>query len=346
VKTKSKQNCKMPLISFTENGLYCAAGNFYIDPWKPVNKAIITHAHSDHARTGANHYLCHQQCKPLLQLRLGDNNYQALAWGEEILMDGVTVSLHPAGHIIGSSQVRVSYKGEVWVFSGDYKTASDGISGDFEPVPCHNFITESTFGLPIYQWKKQAQIYEEIRRFAAQNQGDGINSVFLAYSLGKAQRMIDCLWPVAQKIYAHGAVANTQDTLIQNGLPLPPVIRITPDTPKKELQGAIIIAPPSAEGSPWMKKLQPYRLAICSGWMQVRGNARRRNADMGFAVSDHADFAGLVTAVKATGAATVYVTHGFQSSFSRYLNEAGTSSYEVKTAYGNDEETEPEIEVL
>ena len=331
-------NLNMPLIEFTEEGLYCRQGNFYIDPWKPVDYAVITHAHSDHARWGNKAYLCHKFTQPILELRLGPNTYQSLDWYETVLMNGVSISFFPAGHIIGSAQVRVEYKGEVWVISGDYKTEDDGISTAFEPVKCNVFITESTFGLPIYQWKKQAVIFDEMKTWIAKNKEAEKTSVFIAYSLGKAQRILKPLAETGLPIYAHGAVYNVQQALINSGWDLPTVKRITPETTKEELKGCIVIAPSSAEGSPWMKKFYPYATGICSGWMQVRGNVRRKNADAGFALSDHADWEGLLSAVKATGAQKVYATHGFQSSFSRHLNELGIEAGEVKTAFGNEEE--------
>jgi len=153
----------MQLIEFTSKGLYCSHGDFYIDPWKPVNKAVITHAHSDHAKAGSNSYLCHHFTKPLLQARLGESDYQSVEWNDPLYVNGVKISLHPAGHIIGSSQIRVEYNNEVWVVSGDYKTENDELSGSFEPVPCNVFITESTFGLPIYNWQPQSVIYEDVR---------------------------------------------------------------------------------------------------------------------------------------------------------------------------------------
>ena len=330
----------MPLISFTDKGLYCAQGNFYIDPWKPVERAIITHAHSDHARWGSQRYLCHHLTKPLLHLRLGDNDYQSIGWNEPIYVNGVQVSLHPAGHIIGSSQVRVEYKGEVWVVSGDYKTEDDGISGAFEPIRCNVFISESTFGLPIYQWKKQPLIFDDIKSWVEKNNAVQKTSVLIAYSLGKAQRILPPLAATGLPIFAHGAVYNVHQTLLNSGWQLPALQRVEADVPVSEYKGNIIIAPPSADGTPWMKKFYPYSVGICSGWMQVRGNARRRNVDAGFALSDHADWEGLLSAVKATGAEKVFVTHGFQAAFSRYLNEIGIAADEVKTAYGHDEEEE------
>jgi putative mRNA 3-end processing factor len=334
------QKSAMALIEFTDKGLYCPQGNFYIDPWKPVDKAVITHAHSDHARWGSKNYLCHYHTKPLLKLRLGENNYQSIDWGENITINGVKLSLHPAGHIIGSCQVRVEYSGEVWVFSGDYKTEDDGISGEFEPVQCNTFITESTFGLPIYKWKKQSDIFEDIKNWVLKNNAAGKASVLTAYSLGKAQRILQPLLETGLPIFAHGAVYNVHQTLIDNGWPLPPIKKVEAESSKDIYKGNIVIAPPSADGTPWMKKFYPYSVGVCSGWMQVRGHARRRNVDAGFALSDHADWNGLLDAVKATGAEKVFVTHGFQSAFSRYINETCIAADEVKTAYGNEEEEE------
>jgi len=330
----------MPLIAFTDKGLYCKQGGFYIDPWHPVEKAVITHAHSDHARSGSNAYLCHHLTKPLLQLRLGDNYYQSVDWNEPVWMNGVKVSLHPAGHIIGSAQIRVEYEGEVWVASGDYKTEDDGLSGAFEPVKCNVFITESTFGLPIYKWKKQVDIYNDLQQWVAQNIANKKTSVLIAYSLGKAQRVLQPLSAMGLPVFVHGAVWNVHQALANSGWQLPRVERVVPDTPKELLAGNIVIAPPSADGTPWMKKFYPYSVGICSGWMQVRGNSRRRNADAGFALSDHADWEGLLKAVKATSAQKVYATHGFQAAFSRYLNEQGIEAGEVKTAYGSEDDEE------
>lgn len=332
-----------PLIEFTTKGLYCNAGNFYIDPWKPVANAIITHAHSDHAKPGHQKYLCHRFTEPLLQTRLGPNNYQSVEWNETVYINGVKISLHPAGHIIGSSQIRLEYNKEVWVVSGDYKTEDDGISTAFEPVRCNVFISESTFGLPIYKWQPQEQICNNVRKWILENKQENKTSILIAYSLGKAQRLLKALEPLDETIYLHGAVWNIHQAVLSAGFNLPNVERITPETAKEKWKNAIVIAPPGADGSPWMKRFEPYETGVCSGWMQVRGNARRRNTDAGFALSDHADWQGLLTAVKATGAEKVYVTHGFQSAFSRYLNETGIESAEVKTEYGNDEEEPPEI---
>jgi putative mRNA 3-end processing factor len=326
------------LLTFTEKGIYCPPGLFYIDPWQGVDRAIITHAHSDHARPGSRSYLCHTLTKPLIQLRLGANHYQTVEWGESVFLNGVKVSLHPAGHMIGSSQVRVEFQGEIWVASGDYKLEDDGISGKFEPVPCHVFITESTFGLPIYSWKPQRQIFQQIQEWVRHNQATGQHSVLIAYSLGKAQRLLPCLAQMDAPVYLHGAIANAQEALQQAGVRLPSARRIDASLNRDSWKEAVVIAPPGADHTPWVNQFAPISVGICSGWMQVRGNRRRSNADGAFALSDHADWQGLLEAVRATGANKVFVTHGFQSSFSRFLQETGLDSAEVQTAYGDQPE--------
>jgi putative mRNA 3-end processing factor len=336
----------MNLLTFTDKGIYCQQGDFYIDPWKPVTHAVITHAHSDHARPGNGSYLCHHFTKPILQLRLGDISVQSVGWRETVLMNGVRVSLHPAGHIIGSSQIRIEYNASVWVVSGDYKIENDGISGEIEIVPCDVFITESTFGLPIYEWKPQQELFYDIQNWILSNRKKGDNSVLIAYSLGKAQRLLKCIEEISTSIYVHGAIWNVQEVLMKAGFQLPEVKKVIPDMTKNSFHADIIIAPPSAENSAWINRFYPYSLGVCSGWMQVRGNSRRRNVDAAFPVSDHADWKGLLSVIRATSAKKVYVTHGFQSSFSRYLNEIGIESVEVNTEFGDEAALESEKQHL
>lgn len=327
----------MNLLELTDRGLYCPQGQFYIDPWKSVEKAVITHAHSDHAKAGHRSYLCHHLTKPLLQTRLGMHDYESIDWNETVYINGVKISLYPAGHVIGSSQVRVEYKGEVWVVSGDYKTIDDQISGVFAPVKCHTFITESTFGLPVYQWKSQKEQYREVQEWIVKNQSTGINSVLFAYSLGKAQRMVQAAAEVSDNIYVHGSAWAIHQAIISSGIELPAVKKADLHTPKSALQNAVIIAPVSTIDSPWLKKFGNCKTAVCSGWMQIRGQARRHPADIGFAISDHADWKGLISAVKDTGASKVLVTHGFSAIFSRYLNDMGITANVLETHYGNEE---------
>jgi putative mRNA 3-end processing factor len=336
----------MGLISFTNKGIYCKQGDFYIDPWQPVNLAVTTHGHADHVKWGNNAYLCHELTKPILQQRLGaDLSIETLPYNKEITINGVKVSLFPAGHVIGSAQVRLEYKGEICVVSGDYKVEFDGISTEFEAVKCHTFVSESTFGLPIYKWKPQDKIFESIQNWVADNQDKGKTSVLVAYSLGKAQRLIKNLAPFGE-IFVHNSIANLNDGFIRAGVDLPATTRITPEIKKETLQKGLVIVPPALADGRWIKTLQHAATGICSGWMQVRAGRRWRSADAGFALSDHADWHGLLSAIKSTEAEKVFVTHGFTSTFSKYLNEIGIASEEVKTNYGNEEEEIPEPPVL
>ncbi|MCB0518592.1 MAG: ligase-associated DNA damage response exonuclease [Lewinellaceae bacterium] len=333
------------MLQFNENGIYCPDGNFYIDPWKPVGRAITTHAHSDHARPGSKHYLAHRDSSAVMRLRLGaDISLQTLGYGEPLAINGVKVSLYPAGHIPGSAQVRVEKGGEVWVVSGDYKIQPDGVCEPFEPVPCHTFITESTFGLPVYHWQPQSLVFQDINNWWRQNQSAGKVSVLCGYSLGKAQRIVKNIDLGIGRVFSHGAIFNVNETLREAGLDLPFLPKVTDGFSKKDFEGALIVAPPSVGGTTWLKRFGPHSLAVCSGWMQVRGNARRRNVDRGFVLSDHADWDGLLYAVKATAAEKVFVTHGFTSIFSRYLNETGIQAAEVKTEFGTEEEDTPNTE--
>ena len=329
----------MGLISFTDSGLYCKQGDFYIDPWKPVKHAVITHGHSDHARWGSQHYFAHTDSYYILKARLGsDISLETAPYGSGFSKNGVHVTLYPAGHILGSAQVAVEYNGETWVVSGDYKVQDDGITPPFEPVKCNTFITESTFGLPIYQWAEQATVMERIHQWVQKNQQMGRYSVLSAYSLGKAQRLIYNLSAYGYKFYVHGAIYNMHE-VVRKTWDLPEVTYLQTETPKDEVKQGIIIATGSAIDSPWMKKWSPHSLGICSGWMQVRGAQRRRNADAGFVLSDHADWQGLLQAILATEAECVYATHGFSAQLARYLQEAySIKAGVVKTAFGEDEE--------
>lgn len=332
----------MSLLTVNENGLYCRQGDFYIDPWRPVKVALITHGHSDHMRWGMQHYICHQHTIPILKLRLGiDQSVQGVNYGEAFEINGVEISYHPAGHIIGSSQIRLSYRGEVWVFTGDYKTEPDGVSQPFELVPCDHFISECTFGLPIYQFPSSSSIYSEINDWWRSNAQEGYNTVLYGYALGKAQNILAHLDQSIGDIYLHGAVANVNEALATIGYSFPGT-HLRPDMERGKIQGAVIIAPPSANDSPWVRKLKPYRDAMCSGWMQLRGARRRRSVDKGFALSDHCDWRQLNTAVIATGARKVYLTHGYEDNFSRWISENYALGASVLKTLYNDEMEEAE----
>lgn len=330
------------MFSFRKEGIYCIPGQFYIDPWLPVDMAIITHAHADHARVGMKNYLCHPLTEPILKLRLGaDIRVQTIPYGQAIQINGVRVSLHPAGHIIGSAQVRMEYKGKVAVVSGDYKIQDDGLSTPFEPITCHEFISESTFGIPIYNWQTVEQINQELVKWVQANQQQNISSILLGYSLGKAQRIMNAVKDQGE-IYVHYAIDKINQAYLAAGLHLPDYKTLDFANRLKDLSKAIIIVPASLFGSKLLKSIPQAYTAICSGWMQVRGARRWRSADAGFALSDHADWQGLLTAVRESKAEKVYVTHGFKSAFARYLNEIGTEAHEITTAFGvEDEQEEP-----
>ena len=327
----------MDLIVPTDRGLYCAAGDFHIDPWRPVARALITHAHGDHARPGSDLYVCHRQTAPILRKRLGDVAVETLEYGEELTCSGLEISLHPAGHVLGSAQIRIACRGEVWVASGDYKLEDDGVSPAFEPQRCDVFITESTFGLPIYRWRPQAEQYAAIDAWRRDNAAAGRASVLYAYALGKAQRVIAHVDSSIGPIVCHGAVEAINALYRQAGVALPRTKVVGEITGKRGFVGALIVAPPSAMASPWLKRFGDYSDALASGWMQVRGNRRRRGLDRGFALSDHADWPGLLAAIEATGASRVLATHGAVGPLTRYLREKGIDAAILPTPYGEEE---------
>ena len=321
-----------PLLVFNDKGIYCEQADVYLDPWQPVKKALITHGHADHARWGNGHYITQQQNVPIIKHRLGDISVSGREYGETFSINGVRFSFHPAGHIIGSSQIRVEYKGEVWVFSGDYKTEDDGVAVPFEPIRCHAFITECTFGLPAFKWAPQQQVYQEINTWWQSNKAAGKTSVLFGYSLGKAQRLLKHLDTNIGTIFTHGAIENMTE-VVRPMVALPPTTRITPETKKADLSGNLVLAPPSAHGSTWIRKMVPYETGSASGWMAFRGARRRRAIDKGFVLSDHCDWQGLLSAIEATGCERVICTHGYTEIFCRYLNEAGYDARTAKTQY-------------
>lgn len=337
----------MPLLEFSPNGIFCAQAGVYIDPWKPVQRALLTHGHSDHARPGHQFYLCTRAAQPVIRHRLGPVSLETLGYGEATWINGVRFSFHPAGHIVGSAQVRVEYRGEVWVVSGDYKLENDGISDVFEPVPCHTFITESTFGLPVFHWKPQERIFGEINAWWQENLIQDNISVITAYALGKAQRILTGLDLSIGPVFTHPGIENVMEVIRAQGISLPPTRRLDASLRRRDLSGGIILAPPAVAGSQWLRQWKPYSLAVASGWMAAKGNARRRNADRGFVLSDHADWAGLNEAVKATGARRVVVTHGYTELFSRWLESQGLEAASEKTAFEGEsmDMAPPEAEV-
>ncbi|MEW7849264.1 ligase-associated DNA damage response exonuclease [Massilia aurea] len=327
------------MVVVRKEGLYCVPGDFYIDPWRPVPRAVITHAHGDHARVGHGHYLAAAPGIGVLKSRLGDINVDALEYGASVTHNDVKISLHPAGHVLGSAQVRMECGGEVWVASGDYKVEPDKTCAPFEPVRCDTFITESTFGLPIYRWQPEAELMAEINAWWRKNADEGRASVVFAYSFGKAQRILAGLDASIGTIVCHGSVEPLNRAYRAEGVDIPPTVLVS-EIDKALLRRAMVIAPPSASGSTWMKRFGDYSDSFASGWMLLRGARRRRGVDRGFVLSDHADWPGLMSAIKATEAERVIVTHGSIPTLVRWLNQNGLDASGFETEYGAEEEGE------
>ena len=327
------------MLQETPEGLYCPAGGFHIDPWQPVARALITHAHGDHARPGHAAYLCTDASAPLLRRRFGvDTRIETLPYGAAMTIGGVRVSFHPAGHVLGSAQIRIEGPDGVWVVSGDYKRAADPTCEPFEPVRCDTFITESTFGLPIYRWQPQAEVYGEINDWWRANAEEGRASVLYCYSFGKAQRILSGLDPSIGPIFCHGAVEPLNRAYRASGVDLPETLLVTEAAGgKAAFRDALILAPPSAGGSSWIRRFGDYSDAFASGWMQLRGARRRRAVDRGFILSDHADWPGLMSAIAATQASRVIVTHGQVGVMVRWLEQNGLEAGAFNTEYGDDD---------
>ena len=326
------------MISLTPRGLYCEAGDFYIDPWKPVKRAVVTHAHADHSYRGNESYLVPKEGELISRIRIGEEAVlETLPYRTVVDINGVKVSFHPAGHILGSAQVRVEYKGEVWVISGDYKLTPDATCEPFEPVKCHHFITEATFGLPIYRWAPTETIFEEINQWWRRNREKGKASVIFAYSLGKAQRIMNGIDRSIGPIYTHGAVERLTEAYRESGVDLPKTTYVGDAESRKDFVGSLIVAPPSAQQAVgWLRRFGTHSTGFASGWMMVRGARRQRAVDRGFVLSDHADWPELLTAIAGAEAETVYVTHGFSPEVVRWLNENGQCAVELKTRFVGD----------
>lgn len=328
---------KKGLLIHTALGLYCPKADVYLDPWRPVNRAILSHGHADHARWGSSSYLCTPTAAPVIKYRLGDIMLETLPFGEEKLINGVSFSFHPAGHILGSAQIKVSYKGEIVVFSGDYKTTNDGFSEAFEPVKCHTFITESTFGLPVYHWQDQKGVFNEMEQWCKNNRNNGHLSILYGYSLGKAQRILQGLPESVGPIFTHSTIEAVLHVMRKQGVSLKNTVPVNEHLSRADLLSGVIIAPPAVQNSNWLKKFEPIRNGVVSGWMALRGARRRRNADKGFVLSDHADWEGLNQAISLTGAENVLVTHGYTDILSKWLIDKGLNAHPLETNFEGDE---------
>jgi putative mRNA 3-end processing factor len=327
---------RQPLLMSNSNGFYCAPGDFYVDPWRPVPHALITHAHADHYVWGCGSYLVAREGEQVFRSRLSwDASIQTLPYGESTTINGVTVSFHPAGHILGSAQIRLEYGSEVWVISGDYKTEPDTTCAPFEVVRCDHFITEATFGLPIYHWRPQSEVFGEINQWWRQNADEGRASILFCYALGKSQRVTTGVDPSIGPILAHGATERINRAYRASGIDLPKTIYASAAS-KDEIRRALIIAPLSARGTSWTRRFGDHASGYASGWMRIRGARRRRAVDRGFVLSDHVDWGALLQTIAATGAERVGVTHGYTAVVSRWLQEHGVDAYAVETHYGGE----------
>lgn len=328
-----------PLLKMTASGLYCPEGDFYIDPWKPVERAIVTHAHSDHARWGMKRYLCSTESEKVMRVRLGsDAKIDTVPYGKVLSLNGVNLSLHPAGHILGSAQVRVEKDGFVAVVSGDYKTEPDATCTPFELVPCNLFVTESTFGLPIYRWCGEPELVAQINSWWRGNQEAGKCSILMGYALGKAQRALARLDPTLGPIFLHGAVQRLTEAYRQTGIELPSTKVVFEADRKSDWSQAIVLAPPSAAGTPWLRRFGDVSTAFMSGWMAIRGARRRRAVDRGFVLSDHVDWPSLMSVIAGTNAEDVWVTHGYSSVVVRYLEEQGLNAKVLETEWEGEQD--------
>ncbi|MCU0559843.1 MAG: ligase-associated DNA damage response exonuclease [Desulfobacterales bacterium] len=315
------------LIELTESGMHCREGGFFVDPWRPVERAVVTHAHFDHTRLGCGSYLATPETALLMKARLGpDLHVRTLRYGEEIDANGVRLSLHPAGHILGSAQVRLERNGEVWVVTGDFKRAADPTCAHFAPLRCHGLVTESTFGLPVFRWPTADAVTTEISDWWRRNAAEGRPSLLLAYSLGKAQRILAGVDASIGPIFTHGAIEPMTRVYREAGISLPPTRAVAAATGRRELAGALVLAPPAAEGSAWTGSLAKASRAFASGWMQIRGNRRRRALDRGFVLSDHADWSALLQTVAESRAERVWITHGYAEELARFFKEKGLAA--------------------
>jgi putative mRNA 3-end processing factor len=324
------------LLQVNTHGLYCPAGDFFIDPWRPVHRAIITHAHADHAKAGTGSYLAAEANAALLKMRLGDQiKLQTLPYGNAIKINDLEISFHPSGHIRGASQIRIGNRGKIWVVTGDFKTAPDPTCEPFETLSCHVLIAESTFGLPVFSWPQPEVVYRQINHWWKKNAADGKTSILFAYALGKAQRLLAGIDASIGPIFLHGAVARVSQCYQEMGVKLPDTAQVSSVTNRKAFAGALVLAPPSADRPNWMKKFPNKSRAFASGWMMIRGHRRRRSIDRGFILSDHADWASLTSTILESGAHSVWVTHGYAEELAKWLEEKGLQSRAIHDRPGS-----------
>ncbi|PLC55405.1 DNA ligase-associated DEXH box helicase [Pollutimonas nitritireducens] len=326
------------LVQLRPEGLYCPAGDFHIDPWQPVARAVITHGHGDHAKAGMGEYYTTRAGLPILQWRLPHQVFHPYDYSEAFQLGHALVSFHPAGHVLGSAQVRIEVDGVTWVVSGDYKRQADPTCAPFEVVPCHTFITESTFGLPIYRWPDTSLVARDIVQWRDHCAARGQTAILYCYALGKAQRVLaEIMAHTDRAVLLHGAMAVGVDIYRRAGIPMIPTRLISEMPAASDFAGELVIAPPSAAGSSWLRRFRNAQQGFASGWMRVRGNRRRRNMDRGFVISDHADWPDLMSTIRQTGASRIIVTHGDTRALVRALKDVGIAAETLATQFGEDD---------
>lgn len=323
------------MLTETPDGLFCPDGGFHVDPWGAVERAVITHAHGDHARPGSRAYLCAAPCAPLLERRFEPGvTIEALEYGVPLKIKDVTVSFHPAGHILGSAQLRIAGAGGVWVVSGDFKREADPTCPPFEPVPCDTFVTESTFGLPIFRWDPAAGVIDELLGWWATNRQAGLASVLFCYTLGKAQRILaELAARTDRRVLVHGMMVAMTEVYRRAGVRLLDTETVVERGRRAGAAGELVLAPLSARGTPWMRRLGDFSDAFASGTMRVRGMRRQRNVDRGLVLSDHADWPALLGTIDEVGASRVLTTHGYPEPLARHLREHGIESGVIRSAW-------------
>jgi putative mRNA 3-end processing factor len=331
------------LLQTTDRGLYCLAGDFYVDPRRPVDRAVVTHAHADHARWGCRRYLAASPSEHLLRMRMSeDAEFQFLPYGQSVVIGGVDVSFHPAGHMLGSAQVRLQHRGQVAVVTGDYKLGDDPTCESWQPIQCHLLVTESTFGLPVYRWQPDQTTKDAINDWWRESRDDGKCCLLYGYAVGKSQRLLASLDPSIGPIYTHGAVEKGTEAYRKTGVTLPETTYVGSIQRKHDWRGAMVVAVPSAHGTPWMRKFGSVSTAMASGWMAIRGARRRRSVDRGFVISDHVDWPSLLRTIEASDPETVWVTHGYCAAVARYLQENGRDARVIDSparAEGDEDES-------
>jgi putative mRNA 3-end processing factor len=327
-----------PLLAEKREGLQCAAGGFSLDPREPVPFAVVTHAHADHAVPGCGRYLCAAPSLPLLRHRLGaDAPIEAAAYGEPREIGPVRLSFHPAGHVLGSAQVRIEQEGSVWVATGDYKREADPTCAPFEPVRCDVLVTEASYALPVFRWDDPRDVLGDIFSWWQGNPRRA--SLLFCYVLGKAQRILAGLAELTDRaVYVHGALEPITRIYRDAGIRMLPTLPVAETRKGRSFAGELVLAPITARGSTWMRRFGDSESAFASGSMRIRGQRRRRSFDRGFALSDHADWPGLLRTIEESGAKRVLATHGYREALVRYLTERGTEAAPVGLANPTDPE--------